>query len=133
MDGILIDSSVWIAFFRGRDTLLNRAVKDLLTKDQVLICPPVYQEVMQGFTYPELFFEMKERFDALKQIHADPYDAALGAAKIYSGLRSKGITVRKSYDCLIAWYSITFEVPLFHLDRDFIPISEHFKLQFYAI
>ncbi|WP_009034830.1 type II toxin-antitoxin system VapC family toxin [Indibacter alkaliphilus] len=130
---VLIDTSVWIAFFTGKDRKLTSAVQELLNKDQVLICPPIYQEILQGLKYPNDFLIMKDKLSALKQIQADPFEAAAGAAQVYSVLRTKGYTIRKSYDCLIAWYAISRKVPLFHLDRDFLPISEYFDLEFYAI
>ena len=130
---VVIDTSVWIAFFGGNDQKIIHAVQELLNRDQVLICPPVYQEILQGIKYPNEFFEMKEMLSALRQIHADPFEAAEGAAQIYSVLRTKGITIRKSYDCLIAWYAINVGAALFHLDKDFIPISEYFNLQIFTM
>ncbi|AFL86220.1 putative nucleic acid-binding protein, contains PIN domain [Belliella baltica DSM 15883] len=133
MDNVLIDTSIWINFFGGKDQKIISAVQELLHKDQVIICPPVYQEILQGIKYPKEFLDMKDKLNALRQIHADPFEAAEGAAQIYSVLRSKGVTIRKSYDCLIAWYAMTSNATLFHLDRDFVPISEFFKLRFYLI
>jgi predicted nucleic acid-binding protein len=133
MDKVVIDTSVWIVFFGGKDQKIIDAVQELLKRDQVLICPPVYQEILQGIKYPNEFFEMKEMLSPLRKIHADPFEAAEGAAQIYSVLRTKGITVRKSYDCLIAWYAIHVGASLFHLDKDFNPISEYFKLQIFTM
>ncbi|WP_242617576.1 type II toxin-antitoxin system VapC family toxin [Cecembia calidifontis] len=129
---MLIDTSVWISFFDGKDPKLTFTVQELLNKDQVLICPPIYQEILQGMKYPTDFLWMKDKLSALKQIHADPFEAAEGAGQVYSVLRTKGYTIRKSYDCLIAWYASSRKVPLFHLDRDFLPISEYFDLEFYT-
>ncbi|MCH7400946.1 PIN domain nuclease [Belliella kenyensis] len=129
MDNVLIDTSVWINFFGGKDQKIIRAVQELLSRDQVVICPPIFQEILQGLKYPKEFLEIKDKLKALKQIHVDPFEAAEGAAHIYSVLRSQGITIRKSYDCLIAWYAINTNATLFHLDRDFIPISKNFKLR----
>lgn len=130
---VVIDTSVWITFFGGKDQNIIHAVRELLNRDQVLICPPVYQEILQGIKYPNEFFEMKEMLNALRQIQVDPFEAAEGAAQIYSVLRSKGITIRKSYDCLIAWYSINVGASLFHLDKDFNPIAEYFNLQIFTM
>jgi predicted nucleic acid-binding protein len=132
MENVLIDTSVWIRFFGGKDLDLISDVQNLLNNDLVMICPPIYQEILQGIKYPNKFFEMKDQLNAIRKIHADPFEAAEGAAQIYSILRMKGITIRKSYDCLIAWYAITSRAALFHLDRDFVPIAEFFKLRFYS-
>jgi predicted nucleic acid-binding protein len=131
MNNVLIDTSIWISFFAGKDNKITNSVQELLLNDQVVICPPIYQEILQGIKYPKEFLEMKEKLDALRKIHADPFEAAYGAAQIYSILRNKGVTIRKSYDCLIAWYAISSNSILFHSDKDFIPISKHFKLGTY--
>jgi predicted nucleic acid-binding protein len=47
----------------------------------------------------------------------------------YRSLRKKGLTIRKSNDCLIAFYAIEFSIPLVHLDNDFDLISSHSKLK----
>jgi predicted nucleic acid-binding protein len=132
MVNVVIDTSVWIAFFGGKDQKTTTTVQELLNRDQVLICPPIYQEILQGMKYPNDFLKMKDMLSALRQIHADPFEAAEGAAQIYSVLRTKGVTIRKSYDCLIAWYAIKTGAALFHLDRDFNPIAKYFQLRFYS-
>ncbi len=53
----------------------------------------------------------------------------LAAADIYRSLRRKGITVRKSVDCMIAAVAIEFDLPLLHNDRDFDPIEAHCGLR----
>jgi predicted nucleic acid-binding protein len=130
---VIIDTSVWIAFFGGKDQKIIYEVQELLNRDQVLICPPIYQEILQGIKYPNEFLKMKDMLSALRQIQADPFEAAEGAAQIYSVLRTKGVTIRKSYDCLIAWYAISSDSALFHLDRDFNPIAEYFNLQIFTM
>ena len=47
------------------------------------------------------------------------------AAEIFRLLRRKGITVRRSIDCMIAAVATEHEIPLLHNDRDFIPIAKH--------
>jgi predicted nucleic acid-binding protein len=130
---VVIDTSVWISFFGGKDQKIIHAVRELLNRDQVLICPPVYQKILQGIKYPNEFLKMKDMLSALRQIPEDPFEAAEGAAQIYSVLRSKGVKIIKSYDCLIAWYAIKSNTALFHLDRDFNPIAEYFKLQIFTM
>jgi predicted nucleic acid-binding protein len=50
------------------------------------------------------------------------------AATIYRLLRAKGVTIRKSNDCLIAAYAIEAGLPVAHLDRDFDRIARHTDL-----
>lgn len=52
---VVIDTSVWINFFGGKDQKIISTVQKLLYRDKVLICPPVYQEILQGLKYPKEF------------------------------------------------------------------------------
>jgi predicted nucleic acid-binding protein len=53
-------------------------------------------------------------------------ESALGAVKIYRQLRSKGITIRKSNDGLIAHYAFKYSLNILHKDRDFDLIKNHY-------
>ena len=54
---------------------------------------------------------------------------ALRSARNYRWLRRRGITVRKTIDCLIATFAIELNIPLLHDDRDFEPFAEHLGLR----
>jgi predicted nucleic acid-binding protein len=43
--------------------------------------------------------------------------------------RKKGITIRKSIDCLIVAYAIIGKMYLLHRDSDFMEIAKEFKLK----
>jgi predicted nucleic acid-binding protein len=51
------------------------------------------------------------------------------AAHIYRSLRTRGITIRNSIDCMIAAVCIENKVTLLHRDKDFDLISKHFDLK----
>jgi hypothetical protein len=65
-------------------------------------------------------------------LNEDPIEAAIGAAigaaNIYRKLRKKGLTIRKSNDCLIAWFSIKNSLEIVHNDRDFDVILNNIEL-----
>ena len=54
---------------------------------------------------------------------------AVAAAKNYRKLRSKGVTVRKTIDCLIATCCIEQGHSLLHNDRDFDGFEKHLGLR----
>jgi len=54
---------------------------------------------------------------------------ATKSGKNYRFLRSKGITIRKTIDCLIATFCIENEYQLLHNDRDFDPFEKHLGLK----
>ena len=51
------------------------------------------------------------------------------AAAIYRKLRKKGITIRKSNDCIIAATALEHHCQLLHNDKDFLPIAQHCTLK----
>ncbi|MDR0909492.1 MAG: hypothetical protein LBM77_06965 [Spirochaetaceae bacterium] len=59
----------------------------------------------------------------------DFFNPKVKSAEIFRSLRTKGITIRKPNDCLIAAYCILNDLALLHHDRDFDPIEKHFGLQ----
>lgn len=125
-NGILFDTSVWIDFFTGNNTeevfLLSKYLEDDL---QVFIGPVILQEVLQGVDNDKDFKNIKESFLILDMLVEEPFEAAIGAATIYRKLRGKGITIRKSNDCLIAWYALKNSLEIVHNDRDFDQILKH--------
>jgi predicted nucleic acid-binding protein len=85
----------------------------------VYYCPVILQEVLQGIKKDSDFEEVKDVFTVLKSLDDNPYQSAIGAAELYRKLRKKGITIRKSNDCLIAWYANNNKLEIVHRNRDF--------------
>src|SRR5437016_4426940 len=121
----LVDTTIWVEYFRGTDDRLGK----MLLADEVAICPVIIQEILQGIAEDDKYEEVKEQIDALELIEANPVEAAIGAADIYRQLRKKGLSIRKSNDCLIAWYAIHADYILFHKDKDFTMIAKHTRLR----
>jgi predicted nucleic acid-binding protein len=125
---ILPDTSIWITFFNNPQSSIAEKLYSLIEEDRIIICPPIYQEILQGTKDQNSFQTLSEKLTSLARLKADPYIAAEGAAQIYSSLRQKGVTIRKSNDCLIAWYAIKHNVPIWHQDRDFDKIASQENL-----
>jgi len=128
---VLIDTSIWIIFLNGTDLEIKNKVLELLKEDKVCICPPVYQEILQGVKHKKDFDRLRDLLNGLVKLEIDPFLISQEAAEIYFNLRKAGITVRKSYDCLIAAYAMNAGVYLYHYDKDFKAISLGTPLQQY--
>ncbi len=120
MKPIIVDTSVWIEFFKGSksepvETLSNCIESD----DPVYLCPTIVQEILQGIVSDKQFSQVKEYLLAFNILIDDPIMMSVEAAQLYRSLRKKGITIRKSNDCLIAQYAIKHSLDILHLDRDF--------------
>ncbi len=131
---MLFDTSIWVDFSRGRSTSKVDLLQQGIYNDRpVVICPPIYQEVLQGIREDNQYNELKELLISIDFLYLDGYLAAEGSADIYRTLRKKGITIEKPNDCLIAFYAIHFKLALVHNDSDFDRIAKHTSLKIYKI
>jgi hypothetical protein len=126
---IVVDSSVWIDYFRGSRTVQADWLDRTFGQEPVIAADLVVAEVLQGFL-DERSFRLAEARLAL----ADPlvicdHRVAVQAARNYRHLRSLGITIRKTIDTLIATRCILDRLPLLYSDRDFDPFVQHLGLR----
>lgn len=129
METILVDTSVWVNFFKDIDTDASRFLTNNLTNIIIATCPTIVQEILQGVATDADEQIVKLYFDTLTRLNEDIYLVAIEAAELYRNLRRKGITIRKPNDCLIAVYAIRNQIVLLNDDRDFRLIAEHSLLK----
>lgn len=126
---VLVDTSVWIDFFAGRDLAHVERLVDLIDRGEDLcVCGVILAEVLQGIREDREYRKTKAYLEDL--IYLDlPRKVYLGAADIYRSLRASGLTIRNTMDCLIAAACIEHDAILLHNDRDFAAISRRFPLR----
>lgn len=126
---VLIDSSVWIDYFRpGQQNGKTEILDGLLQRDSPLIGDLILTEVLQGFRSEHDFKVAKSLLSSLKLARLGGKRIALQAAGNYRKLRARGVTPRKTIDTIIATWCIENGVHLLHNDRDFTPFSKHLGL-----
>jgi predicted nucleic acid-binding protein len=125
---ILVDSSVWIDYFRGVSSWQTGRLHDLLGDPELSIGDLILTEVMQGFSRQSQIDYALDHFDALRFVIIGGRTVALHAASNYRFLRAQGVTIRKTIDTLIATRCILENIKLLHNDRDFDPFEEHLGL-----
>ncbi len=87
------------------------------------------QEILQGIRDDTKYLQIKELLSCFTVLELPPVQAAIGAADLYRSLQKKGATIRKSNDCLIAWYALKFSGKVVHTDSGFSRISRHTQLK----
>ena len=125
---ILVDSSVWIDYFRGIATPQTDRLDALLGVQPLATGDVVLAEVLQGFTGEPDFNKALQLLTSLQVIEVGGQDVAIPAARNFRLLRSHGVTVRKTIDTLIATRCILSGHVLLFSDRDFDPFVEHLGL-----
>ncbi|RPI29482.1 MAG: PIN domain nuclease [Acidobacteria bacterium] len=113
----LVDTSVWVEVF-SRGTALK--LDSILDLEEVVACPPVIQEVLQGFRDESAFRIALDSLTSFPVVEAPmPLDTYLEAADLYRAARRAGLTVRSSVDCLIAACALRHGLTVLHKDRDY--------------
>ena len=120
---ILVDSSVWIDFFRD---VANHQTNQLVARlrgdiddTEIGVADLVVFEVMRGFQNPHAQQRAKELLLAIDVVEIGGLDNALQAAEHFRVLRQRGYTIRSPIDVLLASYCITHGHRLLHRDADF--------------
>ena len=126
---ILVDSSVWIDYFRGSVTKQTDRLDQLLGSEPLAIGDLILVEVLQGFTHPRDFNAARKMLAALMVVELCGQEVAIQAARNFRALRDRGVTVRKTIDTVIATRCIQSGYDLLHDDRDFDPFVKHLGLR----
>jgi predicted nucleic acid-binding protein len=126
---VLVDTSVWVDFFAGKDLPHVERLERLIAEGEDLcICGIVLAEVLQGIRDDRQHRKTRQYLDDLLYLDL-PKEVYLKAADIYRSLRSRGVTIRNTVDCLIAAACIQHGATLLHNDRDFGAIGGRFPLK----
>jgi predicted nucleic acid-binding protein len=126
---VLVDTSVWIDFFSARpEPHVNTFETLIADKEDICICGIILTEILQGIRNDTEFNKTRKLLGNLIYLPM-AYDDYVRSAQIYRHLRQKGITIRKSVDCMIAAVALAHNVFLLHNDRDFFPIEDYFGLR----
>jgi len=126
---IVVDSSVWIDYFTGKNTPEAEKLDSVLGEDPIAIGDLVLTKVLQGFRTDKDFRTAKELLMSLNVVNMLDTTIALKSAVNFRTLRKKGVTVRKTIDTIIATYCIENKLPLLHSDKNFQPFHVHLKLK----
>jgi predicted nucleic acid-binding protein len=116
---ILVDSSVWVDYFRGAITEQSDMLDRLLGREPLGIGDLILAEVLQGFDSERDFKAAEKLLTSLLIVEVGGRDIAIQAARNYRLLRGNGVTVRKTIDTMIATRCIESGFHLLHSDRDF--------------
>jgi predicted nucleic acid-binding protein len=126
---ILVDSSVWVDYFKGVVTPQTEKLDRLLGREFLAIGDLILTEVLQGFAEEKDFNAARKMLTSLKVVELGGQEVAIQAAKNFRALRKLGVTVRKTIDSVIATRCIESGYDLLHDDRDFDPIAKHLGLR----
>jgi predicted nucleic acid-binding protein len=126
---ILVDSSVWIDYFKGTITAQTEKLDRLLGHEPLAIGDLILTEVLHGFDSERDFNHARRMLASLMVVDLGGQEIAIQAAKNFRALRRLGVTVRKTIDSVIATRCIESGYDLLHNDQDFDPFARYLGLR----
>ena len=116
---VIIDTTVWIDYFRAADNSETNWLDQHLTIHRCGLTDLILCEVLQGIQDEGEFAQARSNLLKLKIFQTGGSELAIIAAQNYRELRLRGYTFRKTIDCLIATFCLQGKHELLHRDRDF--------------
>jgi len=127
---ILVDTSIWIDFFRSAGSRPRNVLHNLIEQEgDICLVDIILTEILQGIKEDKEFEEVRDCLLEFPIYSARDIGTFVKAAQIYRICRRRGKTVNKTIDCLIASIAIENQFELFHNDSDFDLISECTELR----
>ena len=125
---VIVDTTVWIDFFHGVENPETLWLNTELDRQRLGLTDIILCEVLQGVRDDVVAKEVERRLLMLEVFETGGVTLAREAARNYRTLRSRGHTVRKTIDCLIATFCLREQHSLLHRDRDFDPFEKVLEL-----
>jgi predicted nucleic acid-binding protein len=124
---IVVDTSVWIDYYRQLETPETSKLERLLGRQRILLGDLILCELLQGVRDEREAGQLwalwvgfhSRRWSAVRWRFVSPVTIATCA---------RGITIRKTVDLLIGAFCVVRGYALLHNDRDFVPLVRHFGL-----
>lgn len=125
---VIVDTTVWVDYFRGLDNPETDWLDAEIDRQRLGVTDIILCEVLQGVRDESTAANVEAQLLRLEVFEAGGVDVAREAARNYRTLGSRGHTVRKTIDSLIATFCIRERHSLLHRDRDFDPFERFLDL-----
>jgi predicted nucleic acid-binding protein len=125
---VIVDTTVWVDYFQGVENPETDWLNTELDRQRLGLTDIILCEVLQGVRDDVVAKQVERRLLNLEMFDTGGVAVAREAARNYRALRSRGHTVRKTIDCLIATFCLRGQHSLLHRDRDFDPFEKFLEL-----
>jgi predicted nucleic acid-binding protein len=125
---VIVDTTIWVDYFQGTENPETDWLNTELDRQRLGLTDIILCEVLQGVRDDVAAKEVERRLLTLDVFDTGGVALAREAAQNYRALRSRGHTVRKTIDCLIATFCLRAQHALLHRDRDFDPFEKFLHL-----
>ena len=125
---VIVDTTVWVDYIQGVENPETEWLNAEIDSQRLGLTDIILCEVLQGVRDDVVAKEVERHLLVLDVFDSGGVAVAREAARNYRALRSRGHTVRKTIDCLIATFCLRGQHSLLHRDRDFDPFEKFLEL-----
>jgi predicted nucleic acid-binding protein len=125
---LVVDTTVWVDYFNGQINAETDYLDRALSEELILVGDLILAKTLQGFRNDKDFELAQAALSRFEQKEMVNLQLARQSAQNYRALRKKGVTVRKTIDCLIATFCISENHTLLHRDSDFDGFEKYLGL-----
>jgi hypothetical protein len=125
---VIVDSSVWVDYLNNVGNEQTNWLERALGKVPIALTSLILCEVLQGIRHHRRFRETLEQLLKFPVFEGFRTELAILSAQHFRTLQRRGLTVRKTADCIIASFCIDGGHQLLHNDRDFDVFAAHLGL-----
>jgi len=116
---VIVDTTVWLDYLRDTRTPQTDWLEAEMDRQRLGLTDLILCEVLQGVRDDRRFRDVRQALLKFEVFSVGGVELAINAAQNYRVLRSRGVTVRRTIDCLIATFCLMNDHILLHDDRDF--------------
>ena len=130
---IVVDTSVWIDILNDVESPhASRAVALIERGEPVALTDVVMTEVLQGLRSDREARLVERHLRGFPMLRLQRLEDFILAAELYRMARGKGVTIRRTLDCLIAAPCVRTGAPILHSDADFDRLASCTPLRVYT-
>jgi predicted nucleic acid-binding protein len=120
---LIADSSAWVEYLRGTGSPAHLALRNAVTRDEVVVPELVKAELLVGARSNDELRALKRMLEHFSVMLVAPRDDFDHAVALHLQCRSVGVTPGGLVDCTIAAMARRAGLPVLHHDRDFAAIA----------
>jgi hypothetical protein len=126
---IIVDTTVWIDYLRGTANPHTDWLDRELNQQRLGLTDLILCEILQGVREDSTFARVQRDMCRFEVFATGGVELAVASAQNFRSLRTRGCTIRKTIDCLIATFCLSAGHSLLHRDHDFDPFEKHLGLR----
>lgn len=133
---IVVDTSVWIDYFANRQTSQVKYLDECLGGGidvEIRLTDIILTEILQGLRTDTDVDRVDRRLAAVGVLRLNDLSDFRRAAELYRTARRRGVTIRRTNDCLIASVCVRERAPILHADVDFDHLATVTELEVHSI